>query len=170
MQARLIELGYLDDVADGVFGNKTAAAVTYFQEAVGIEATGAAAHEVQALIYQPDVVRAADAVIPWTSLSLYKNDKMSLNRNSTRTLSIIPTPSYATIPDKWTWSSLDENIATVDENGVVKGIAAGKTVVTATASDGTSISCDVTVTVYTPPAATSKPRRKKGGGGGTWTF
>ncbi len=39
-QAKLIDLGYLNDVADGSFGNKTAAAVELFQEEQGFPVTG----------------------------------------------------------------------------------------------------------------------------------
>lgn len=42
LQEKLIEMGYLDDVADGAYGPKTAAAVRAFQEANGMEATGVA--------------------------------------------------------------------------------------------------------------------------------
>ena len=40
IQQSLIDLGYLNDVADGIFGKKTAAAVSAFQEAQGLPATG----------------------------------------------------------------------------------------------------------------------------------
>jgi len=40
VQAKLIELGYLDDIADGAFGNKTLAAVQLFQEEQGFAVTG----------------------------------------------------------------------------------------------------------------------------------
>lgn len=40
IQRRLIELGYLNDTADGIFGKKTEAAVSAFQQAEGLPATG----------------------------------------------------------------------------------------------------------------------------------
>ena len=40
VQQSLIKLGYLNDVADGIFGEKTAAAVSAFQRAKGLPATG----------------------------------------------------------------------------------------------------------------------------------
>lgn len=45
------------------------------------------------------------------------------------------------------WSSSAEQIATVDENGVVTGIAAGTAVITAAAADGSGISATITITV-----------------------
>ena len=49
-------------------------------------------------------------------------------------------------PDvKVEWSSENQDIATVDENGVISGIAIGETTITATAGDKTA-TCKVTVT------------------------
>ena len=42
LQQRLINLGFLDDKADGYFGKRTAAAVTRFQASVGVAETGVA--------------------------------------------------------------------------------------------------------------------------------
>lgn len=44
------------------------------------------------------------------------------------------------------WSSSDESVAAVSDNGEVKGLGTGQATVTATASNGVSISCDVEVT------------------------
>ena len=40
LQSRLIGLGFLDDVADGIYGSKTAAAVAEFQRCIGVEPDG----------------------------------------------------------------------------------------------------------------------------------
>lgn len=47
----------------------------------------------------------------------------------------------------YTWSSANEEIATVDENGKVTAVAAGTVKITATAKDGSGVKaeCDVTV-------------------------
>ena len=62
------------------------------------------------------------------------------------------------------WSSSDDKVATVDENGVVAAKAAGKATITATANDGSNVSgkLEVTVTANTPsqpsgPSAPSQP-------------
>ena len=65
------------------------------------------------------------------------------------TITLIPTVSPEDASDPTlTWSSSDESIATVDEEGNVTGVAEGEAVITATSVDGPSGS--VTVTVYPP--------------------
>lgn len=57
MQERLIELGYLDDSADGIFGNNTLIAVKFFQQDAGFDVDGIASPEVQALLFSEDAPR-----------------------------------------------------------------------------------------------------------------
>ena len=45
------------------------------------------------------------------------------------------------------WTTSDKAVATVDENGKVRGISAGKATITATAMDGTGVVCQAEVTV-----------------------
>ena len=62
---------------------------------------------------------------------------------------VVAVVSPASATDKSvTWTSSDENVATVDEEGVVEGVGAGTAIITATTTDGgfTDI-CAVTVTV-----------------------
>ena len=47
-----------------------------------------------------------------------------------------------------TWTSSDEEVATVDEDGVVTALAEGSTTITATAQNGTTASCEVFVGVF----------------------
>ena len=60
------------------------------------------------------------------------------------TLQLIPEITPADAPAKITWTSSSENIATVDENGLVTGFAAGQTVITASC-DGLEASCTIKV-------------------------
>ena len=55
-------------------------------------------------------------------------------------------PDYASDPSV-TWSTSNESVATVDEDGVVTAVAAGTVTVTATANDGSGVSalCEVKV-------------------------
>ena len=52
LQERLIELGYLDDTADGNFGSNTEAAVRAAQADFGMEETGVADHDFQVQLYE----------------------------------------------------------------------------------------------------------------------
>lgn len=58
LQARLIELGYLNDKADGAFGNNTLEAVKAFQKAAGLTVDGVATAEVQTALYALDAPEA----------------------------------------------------------------------------------------------------------------
>ena len=58
------------------------------------------------------------------------------------------TPSYA--ESTLTWSSDKPNIATVDQNGVVKGVAAGNCTITVKSSNNIKATCSVTVKELVP--------------------
>lgn len=61
LQARLIELGYLNDTADGAFGNNTLEAVKAFQKAAGLTVDGVATAQVQTALYALDAPQAPTA-------------------------------------------------------------------------------------------------------------
>jgi uncharacterized protein YjdB len=80
-----------------------------------------------------------------TSIALNKTS-LSLNEGESEQLVVTIIPENAT--DKsLIWTSSDESIATVDENGKVTAVSKGKATITATACDGSgkSASCSVTV-------------------------
>lgn len=64
LQARLIELGYLDDKADGYFGAKTTEAVKKFQTAIGMTADGIATPAVQEALFASDAPSASAPADP----------------------------------------------------------------------------------------------------------
>ncbi|MGN1131983.1 MAG: Ig-like domain-containing protein, partial [Ruminococcus sp.] len=85
-----------------------------------------------------EVVRVEGVTLSNTTASIYTGKTVNL--------SATVTPENATAP-QITWSSSDNSVATVDENGVVKGVKSGTAVITATA-DGVSAQCTVTVKQY----------------------
>ncbi len=81
--------------------------------------------------------------IPADSVTLDQTS-LTLESGSTATLTATVEPETAT--DKAvTWSSSNEDVATVDENGVVTALSEGSATITATAASGASASCQVTV-------------------------
>ena len=94
-----------------------------------------------------DVILVTGVALDKTTASIYVGN--------TTTLVATVTPADATI-DGITWSSNNESVATVDESGVVTGVAAGTATITATTENGGfAATCTVTVS-----------RRPSGGGGG----
>ncbi len=71
---------------------------------------------------------------------------LSMNSGSTHQLMVVATPPDAFNPNVF-WSSSDESVATVDQNGLVTGVAGGTCNITATATDGSgqTVTCAVTV-------------------------
>jgi uncharacterized protein YjdB/Leucine-rich repeat (LRR) protein len=83
---------------------------------------------------------------PVTSISLNKTSlTMEALDTFTLTATVRPTDAY---DQSYCWSSSDETIATVDENGLVTAHAKGTAVITASALDGSNVTrtCSVTVT------------------------
>ena len=91
-------------------------------------------------------------VIPVTGVSLDESS-ITLDVGGNQTLTATVTPEDAT-NKKVCWSSDNEAVATVSEDGVVTAVAGGTAVITATTHDGLfTASC--TVTVNAPDAAPS---------------
>ena len=81
-----------------------------------------------------------------TEVSLDKSEATLTAKDATLALNVTVLPEDAA--DKTvTWSTSDENVATVDANGVVTAVANGKATITATAG-GFSATCEVTVAIY----------------------
>lgn len=86
------------------------------------------------------IPRDADA----TAITL-ESTSVSLLEGNTAELSVTPTPWYGVIP-ALTWTSEDENIATVTNSGVITAIKEGSTKVKVQNADGTlKAECEVTV-------------------------
>lgn len=88
-------------------------------------------------------------------------DKTEASVEVGSTVTVTATVTGAAQADKTvTYSSSEESIATVDENGVVTGVAAGSVTITATAADGSTATCTVTVTAKEEPG--ENPGEKPG--------
>ena len=55
LQEKLIELGYLDDTADGIFGEKTQIAIEQLQSDLGMTVTGVATAELQRMLFAGEI-------------------------------------------------------------------------------------------------------------------
>jgi transglutaminase/protease-like cytokinesis protein 3 len=95
-----------------------------------------------------------------TDVTLNKNNS-SIHIANTEQLTATIIPADATNQNV-TWSSSDENIATVDLNGIVTTVATGAATITVTTADGGyTASCEVTVIPSFMPK--SSPRHKSRG-------
>ena len=85
--------------------------------------------------------------IPTLSTSIALN-QTTATLEVTETITLIATILPENATDKSVeWSSSDETVAVVDENGVVTAISIGEAVITATAADGSNLSASCKVTV-----------------------
>ena len=80
---------------------------------------------------------------PVKSVKLNK-DKLDITVGNTAQLNAVIEPNNADKSVRWKSSNTD--VVTVDENGNVKAVAAGKAVITVTAGNGKTAECSVTVT------------------------
>ncbi|MBQ7958086.1 MAG: Ig-like domain-containing protein, partial [Clostridia bacterium] len=93
-----------------------------------------------------EIVRAESRLyVPTNGISLNETDIILTKSDSAKQLEVIFDPVNASYKDV-EWSSSDENVATVDENGLVTRVGDGEAVITATTIEtGLSASCKVTV-------------------------
>ena len=90
-------------------------------------------------------------------------------KDGTLTLTPTLTPSDATTT--FEWSSNNEAVATVDQTtGVVTGVAKGEATITATAANGKTASCKVTVTEASEPTKIELPATQEVAVGSTVTL
>ncbi len=90
------------------------------------------------LTVTPKVVMVSEITVDKTSMDLKEGD------SSTITATVAP--STATNKEL-KWTSSDTSVATVDANGKVTAIKAGKAIITATAKDGSGVEAECKVTV-----------------------
>ena len=116
-----------------------------------------------------EVTVTQPAETPVTSVTLDKT-RLTLDVGGSDTLTATVKPDDAT-NKAVTWSTSDKNVATVDQNGNVKAVGAGKATITATTADGSgkTATCEVTVNgpVLPPQPSDPAPSQPTGDGSGT---
>lgn len=112
------------------------------------------------------VTVTAPPTVSVTSVTLDKTS-LALDVGGSDTLTATVEPDDAT-NKAVTWSSSNEKVATVDQNGNVKAVGAGKATITAAASDGSgkTATCEVTVNgpVLPPQPSDPAPSQPEGSG------
>lgn len=100
----------------------------------------------QCAMYIDDItlVKVSEDIIDATEIIIDESATVEVGKNVTLYADLTPSNSNALIA----WSSDDEKIATVNENGMVTGVGTGTTTITATAGN-VSDTCTVTVTAAT---------------------
>ena len=99
--------------------------------------------------YRGQPIRPVYITTPATDIQISANS-LTLLEGVSKTLFATILPSNAS-RKKTIWRSSDRSIASVDIDGVVKAVAKGTAVITATANDGSGISATCTVTVVSEP-------------------
>ncbi len=91
---------------------------------------------------------------------LLSETDLSMEVNETKNLTVDYEPNE-NIDNSVVWSSSNKNVATVDDNGNIKSIKPGKTVITVTSVDGVTATCNVVVNRITMNYLTFKPLANK---------
>jgi len=125
---RVLEVGFNRDEPAGALAGKKITNIRYFKQN-GIV----------------DLTVDIDVPVLSTAVTL---DKTSVSLLAGKTAALAATVDPEQAGQAVTWTSSDENVVTVDENGVLTAVAAGTATVTAAAADNTGASavCEVTVT------------------------
>ena len=87
-------------------------------------------------------------LVPLTGLS-FDQSSLTLNKGASATLTVIKTPSDATLRGEIVWTSSDKSVATINADGLVTAIDKGSANITASV-DGCTATCKVTVNVIVP--------------------
>ncbi len=95
VQERLIELGYLKDNADGVYGGKTRNAVMAFQKKNGLKADGAAGKETQLWLFDHPDAKKADGTLVGPSVTEAPSVTDTPAPTEAPAVTEVPTPTEA---------------------------------------------------------------------------
>lgn len=94
--------------------------------------------------------------VPITSIVL-SDSALNLQKGTGRKLTVTVYPENTTDDQSVTWESSDPSIATVDENGNVQAVSAGKATITATSAANSDVKTACIVTVSESPSIPEEP-------------
>jgi hypothetical protein len=118
--------------------------------------------DVEVFAYTKSDVPVKSVSMDKSSLKLYAGQKQAL------TVGIKPADASNKAV---TWSSSNEAVATVDENGLITAVAPGKAVITVTAEDGgKTAKCSVTVSPAIPVTGVKLMQKEITIGVGQWSY
>ena len=132
LQTRLFELGFYSSAIDGDYGNGTVNAIKAFEEFNGLEQTGIATAEFQALLFSEN---AKAKPVPVASIKAQSKEATALVGGTLDMAEVfIVNPENAT--EKGVVYTLDsDDYATIDESGVLTAKERGDMTVTATSRE-----------------------------------
>ena len=100
---------------------------------------------------QMNRITIEEALVPVESITLDKaNGEILVGKTLSLNATVLPDDANKNV----TWSSDNEAVATVYQNGTVTGVSAGKATITATAVGGLTAQCNITVVTETDGALT----------------
>lgn len=132
------------------FAKALAAAKTALQEAMSQKAVD------EALATLKMAESNLGVKVPITSIQLNTAD-VTLNPNTSMTLRAEAAPAGYT--DQLVWSSSNQAVARVDENGMVTGLAEGTAIITVSNGGAVKATCTVTVKKYDPAEKPQQPQK-----------
>ncbi len=133
------------DITDSVTWQSSDTEVATVSEAGVVKAVGIGEAIVQVTVGELSASCAVVVTQPVTGISLNIGG-VSLDALSTYQLTATIKPDTASNKNI-EWSSSDENIASVDENGLVTALSKGEAIITAAALDGSNVTATCKVTV-----------------------
>lgn len=114
-----------------------------------VTAVGAGTTNITAKVGEFTATCEVTVVVPLESISVKADGATdSLEVNDTVNLTVEYSPADTTVERDVTWTSSDDTVATVDENGTVTAVKGGTTTITATVN-GISATCDIKVLIHT---------------------
>ena len=99
--------------------------------------------------HKETVTSTITVIDPITKIELNKDSLTLEGKGKEEKLEVKLTPNITSSDKTITWTSSDNSVATITNNGVVKSIGKGSATITATTSNGLTASLNVTVTIPT---------------------